>query len=405
MKQALKKWNDLNLVIRIVIGLVIGIILALITPSEVAVISLLGTLFVSALKAVAPVLVLFIVAAAICQHQAGTKTNMKTVIVLYLVGTTAAGVIAVAASFIFKLNITLADASAVDITPPGGLGEVLNNIVMNIFCNPIDALLNGNYLGILTWAILLGIALRFAKPATKEMVGDVAKAIEKIIYWVINLAPLGVLGIVYGIVATNGLAALSSYGEIIILLVGVMLVDALVINPIIVFLTIHKNPYPLVLKCLARSGITAFFTRSSAANIPVNMELCEEMGLDEETFSVSIPLGATINMGGASITIAVMSLATAFTLGIDVDFGSAVILILVAAASACGASGVPGGSLLLIPLACSLFGIPIDIAMQTAAVGYIIGVVQDSCETAINSSTDVLFTASADIRAKQKAGK
>ncbi len=404
MKDLLKQWNKLSLVKQIIIGLIIGIVLALTVPKYVAGITIFGDLFVGALKAVAPVLVFFLVMSAISQHKTGQKTNMKSILILYLVGTLLASIAAVVASFVFPLKLDLA-AGVDSIAPPEGIVEVLKTLLFNVVSNPVSALMNANYIGILTWAILLGIALRHSSEGTKNFISDVAEAVSQVVRWVIKLAPLGVMGLVFNAIGTSGLGALLSYGKLIILLVGVMLVDALIINPIIVYINTKENPYPLVLKCLKDSGITAFFTRSSAANIPVNMRLCEELKLDKDTYSISIPLGATINMGGAAITISILALAAANTLGVSIDIPTAVILCVLSAISACGASGVAGGSLLLIPLACSLFGIPNDIAMQVVGVGFIIGVIQDSCETALNSSTDVLFTATADIAAKKKAGK
>lgn len=405
MKKVLDAWNSISLVKQIIIGLVVGIILAMIAPNKLGVIAIFGDLFVSALKAVAPVLVLFLVAAAIAQHKQGQKTNIKTVLVLYIVGTVCAGTLAVLMSFVFKFTLALPDSSGTDIIPPSGISEVLTTLLTNIVSNPISSLANANYIGILAWAVILGIALRHSNDTTKNLVQDVADALSKIVRWVIKFAPLGVMGLVFASIADSGLSALLSYGKIICLLVGVMLLDALVINPIMVFITTKQNPYPLVFKCLKGSGITAFFTRSSAANIPVNMELCEEMGLDEDTYSISIPLGATINMGGAAITISILSMAAVHTLGLEVSIPQAILLCILSAVSACGASGVAGGSLLLIPMATGLFGIPADIAMQVVGVGFIVGVIQDSCETALNSSVDALFTAAADIRAKKKAAK
>ncbi|SCJ79406.1 Na(+)/serine-threonine symporter [uncultured Eubacterium sp.] len=404
LKNLFKAWNRISLVKQIIIGLLVGIILALTVPTQVSGITILGDLFVGALKAVAPILVFFLVMSAISGHKSGQKTNMKSIIILYLVGTFAAGCVAVVASFIFKVNLTLVEGTG-DVTPPSGITEVLKTLVFNIVANPVDALLNANYIGILTWALLLGVALRFASDSTKSMLADVANAVSQVVRWVIKFAPLGVMGLVFNAIATSGIGTLFSYGKLIGLLVGAMFFDALIVNPIIVYVKTRQNPYPLVFKCLKDSGITAFFTRSSAANIPVNMKLCEELKLDKDTYSISIPLGATINMGGASITIAILTLAAVHTLGQSVDFGTAVILCVLAAVSACGASGVAGGSLLLIPLACSLFGIPNDIAMQVVGVGFIVGVIQDSCETALNSSTDVLFTAAADIANKKKLAK
>lgn len=401
MKELLKAWNKLSLVVQIAIGLVIGIILALTLPDKLSGITILGSLFVGALKGVAPVLVFFLVMSAISQHKSGQKTNMKSIIALYLVGTFAAACIAVIASFVVPQTLTLTEGVS-DIAPPSGISEVLQTLVFNMVKNPVDALLNANYIGILVWAILLGIALRYAAEGTKTVISNVADAVSQVVRWVIRFAPLGVMGLVFDAIATSGLEALRRYAGLIVLLVAVMLVDALIVNPIIVFFMTRKNPYPLVFKCLKDSGITAFFTRSSAANIPVNMRLCDELGLDKDTYSISIPLGATINMGGAAITISILALAAANTLEISVDIPTAIILCVLSALSACGASGVAGGSLLLIPLACSLFGIPNDLAMQVVGVGFIIGVIQDSCETALNSSTDVLFTAAADMANKRK---
>lgn len=405
MKNLAKRWNNISLVKRIICGLIVGILLGLTVPQASA-LSILGDLFVGALKAVAPLLVLFLVMAALSKHQEGKQTNMKHIIGLYLLGTFLAGFIAVIASFLFPLTLTLAESTS-DITPPGGIGEVLHTLMMNLVANPIDALANANYIGILAWAVLLGIALRKAPDGVKTAIDAVADAFSQVVRWIISCAPFGVMGLVFTTISEQGIDSLLSYGKLICLLVGTMAFVAFVVNPIIVFIGIRKNPYPLVLKCLKDSGITAFFTRSSAANIPVNMRLCAELGLNKDTYAVSIPLGSTINMGGAAVTISILALAAAHTLGIQVDFASAVVLSLLSAVSACGASGVAGGSLLLVPLACSLFGIPNDIAMQVVGVGFIVGVIQDSCETAINSSTDVLYTAVAELsqRRKQSYGK
>lgn len=403
-KNLLNAWNQISLVKQIIIGLIIGIVLAVAFPTQLSGITILGSLFVGALKAVAPVLVLFLVISAISQHQAGQKTNMKSIIILYLLGTLLAAMAAVIASFIFKLELVLPESTS-DIVPPGGISEVLKTLVFNVVANPVSALLNANYIGILAWAVLLGMALRRASATTKNFLGDMSEAVSQLVRWIIKFAPLGVMGLVFDSIAVSGLSTLLEYGKLILLLVGTMFFDALVVNPIIVYFNTRQNPYPLVLKCLKDSGITAFFTRSSAANIPVNMRLCEELGLDKDTYSISIPLGATINMGGAAITISILTLAAANTLGVSVDMPMAVLLCVLSAISACGASGVAGGSLLLIPLACSLFGIPNDIAMQVVGVGFIVGVIQDSCETALNSSTDVLFTAAADFAAGRKNKK
>ncbi len=404
--ELLRKWNSISLIWRIVIGLVIGAVLGVCSQAfawdQIMIIDLLGTLFVSALKAVAPILVFFLVLSALAN--AKTAGSMKTVILLYIVSTILSAFIAVLVSFVFPVDIQLANPPEDVAASPEGIGAVLLTLVTNIFSNPVDALMKGNFIGILAWAIVLGIALRSARQSTKTVFENISEAITRVVRWIINLAPFGILGLVYTSVSTSGLEIFTSYGAIILLLVGCMLLIALVVNPIIVFVCIRKNPYPLVLRCLKDSGITAFFTRSSAANIPVNMELCQNLGLNKDNYSVSIPLGATINMAGAAVTISIMTMATVHLLGIQVDFPTAVVLSILSAVGACGASGVAGGSLLLIPLACSLFGIGQDIAMQVVAVGLIIGVIQDSCETALNSSSDVLFTASAEYMARRKKG-
>lgn len=400
------KWNNISLVKRIIMGLILGTVLALVVPSATPV-ALLGSLFVGALKAIAPILVFFLVMAALCQHKEGKKTNMKSIVGLYLLGTLIAGMVAVIASFMFPIKLTLV-AGAEGVTPPGGVGEVLQTLLMNVVSNPVSSLANANYIGILTWALVFGLALKNSSDSTKQVIINISDAVSQAVRWIINLAPFGIMGLVFDTIATAGIESLFSYGQLIVLLVGCMAFVALVVNPILTFIAIRKNPYPLVFKCLKESGITAFFTRSSAANIPVNMGLCKDLGLDEDTYSVSIPLGATINMGGAAITISVLALAAAHTMGVKVDIGTAVILSVLSAVSACGASGVAGGSLLLVPLACSLFGIPNDIAMQVVGVGFIVGVIQDSCETALNSSTDVLYTAIAELgknRKERKANK
>lgn len=400
MRSLIRRWNEISLVKRILCGLLLGTVLGIIIP-QASIIILFGNLFVGALKAVAPLLVLFLVMSALCKHQAGKQTNMKRIIFLYLLGTFVAGFVAVLASFLFPITLSLT-SSVSDITPPEGIHEVLNTLLMNLVANPVDALIQSNYIGILAWAILLGIALRNASDGFKNAIESISDALSQIVRWVINCAPLGVMGLVFNTISQQGIESLLSYGRLILLLVGTMAVVAFIINPIIVFIGIRQNPYPLVFKCIKDSGITAFFTRSSAANIPVNMRLCAELGLNKDTYAVSIPLGATINMGGAAITISILALAAAHTMGIEVDFASALILSILSAVSACGASGVAGGSLLLVPLACSLFGIPNDIAMQVVGVGFIVGVIQDSCETAINSSTDVLYTAVAEFSQKRE---
>jgi serine/threonine transporter len=404
MKNILKKWNQLSLVKQIIAGLIIGIILAVTIPAVAKPVVILGSLFVGALKAIAPVLVLFLVMSAIAQHKSGHQTNMKSIIFLYLLGTFLAGLIAVIVSFIFPVSIDLVK-SAEDLAAPGGVVEVLKSLLLNVVDNPVKAIYNANYIGILAWAILLGLALRNAPDTTKTMIANFSDAVSKMVTWVIKFAPFGIMGLVFESITTNGIASLLSYGKLLAVLIGCMVLVALVVNPIIVYAYIRQNPYPLVFKCLKESGITAFFTRSSASNIPVNMKLCENLGLNKDNYSVSIPLGATINMAGAAVTISVLTLAAVHTLGIEVDLPTAIILSVLSAICACGASGVAGGSLLLIPLACSLFGIPNDVAMQVVGVGFIIGVLQDSSETALNSSTDVLFTAAAEYKEWRKEGK
>ncbi|RFU69854.1 serine/threonine transporter SstT [Peribacillus saganii] len=404
MRSILKKWSRLSLVKQIIAGLIIGIILAVSIPEAAKPVVIFGSLFVGALKAIAPVLVLFLVMSAIAQHKSGHQTNMKSIMVLYLLGTFLAGLIAVIVSFIFPVSLTLAE-SAKGVTPPGGVVEVLKSLLLNVVDNPVNAIVNANYIGILAWAVILGLALRNAADSTKTMIANVSDAVSKMVSWVIMFAPLGIMGLVFDSITSNGIDALLSYGKLLAVLIGCMVFVALVVNPMLVFVVIRQNPYPLVFKCLKESGITAFFTRSSASNIPVNMRLCENLGLSKDSYSVSIPLGATINMAGAAVTISVLTLAAVHTLGIQVDLPTAILLSIVSAICACGASGVAGGSLLLIPLACSLFGIPADIAMQVVGVGFIIGVLQDSFETALNSSTDVLFTAAAEFKEWRKEGK
>ncbi|MEK8079808.1 serine/threonine transporter SstT [Pseudomonas sp. XK-1] len=397
----LQIFNRTSLVLQIFIGLLAGIALVLFWPEAASRVSFLGTVFVSALKAVAPVLVFILVTASIANHQRDQQTHIRPILLLYLFGTFSAALIAVSASFVFPSSLTLVSNSA-DLTPPGGISEVLQTLLLNVVDNPVNALLKGNFIGILAWAIGLGLAFRHASPSSKLMLADLSTGVTAIVKLVIRLAPLGIFGLVAATLAESGMAALLDYLHLLLVLVGCMLFVALVVNPAIVFFKLRRNPYPLVFTCLRESGLTAFFTRSSAANIPVNLQLCQRLGLHEETYSVSIPLGATINMAGAAITISVLTLAAVHTLGIAVDLPTALLLSLLASISACGASGVAGGSLLLIPLACSLFGIPSEVAMQVVAVGFIIGIVQDSTETALNSSTDVLFTAAACISEEQR---
>ncbi|MDO4841323.1 MAG: serine/threonine transporter SstT [Phoenicibacter congonensis] len=409
-KNLWQKWMDLPLVGRILGGIIIGVILALTIPqagdslqglSEF--IMLLGKLFTTALKAIAPILVFFLVVSSIMN--AKTAGNLKTVIILYLVATTLSAIVAVIACHFFPLTLVWPSTVDVEQSSPGSVGEVFTNVIVGMVSNPVQALADGSFLSILFWAAIIGIALRHANPTTSEFMGDMAHATTTAVRWVINMAPFGILGLVYTSVTEAGLEIFTSYGKVVLLLVGCMLLMTLIVNPIIVAICIRKNPYPLLWRTLKESYITAFFTRSSAANIPVNMELCQKLGLDEESYSVSIPLGATINMGGAAITISVMAMCAANTLGIHVDVAPAILLCIIGALGACGASGVAGGSLLLIPLACSLFGIGNDVAMNVVAIGFIIGVIQDSFETAQNSSTDVLFTATADYMHQLKEGK
>lgn len=381
-----------SLVKQILVGLVAGILLAWLAPEAAKMMSLLGTLFISALKAVAPILVWVLVMASIANHRQGQKSNIRPVLILYLLATFFAALTAVVASFMFPSVLTLV-VNESQLSPPENIAEVLKGVLINVVANPVDALINGNYMGILAWSIGLGLALRHASDTTKALTQDLADAVTNLVRVVIRLAPIGIFGLVSSTIATTGFEVLAGYLQVLVVLIGCMLFVALVVNPLIVFWKIRSNPYPLVWACLRESGVTAFFTRSSAANIPVNMAMCRRMNLDEDTYSVSIPLGATINMGGAAITITILTLAAVNTLGMPVDIPTALLLSLVAAICACGASGVAGGSLLLIPLACSMFGISNDIAMQVVAVGVMIGVLQDSAETALNSSTDVLFTA------------
>ncbi|MCD8356483.1 MAG: serine/threonine transporter SstT [Clostridia bacterium] len=404
MGNLVKKWNDTSLILRIVVGLIIGVILALVVPQATA-ISILGTIFVGALKAIAPILVFVLVMSSLSQATDGIGKRFRTVIFLYMLSTLLAAVMAVFASFLFPVTLKLAE-STTDTVPPSGISEVFMNLLNNIVSNPVDALANANYVGILAWSIILGLALKkLAAPHTKEALKDISDAVSQAVRWIINLAPFGIMGLVFSSVSENGLSIFADYGKLLVLLVGCMLAIALIVDPLIAAICLHRNPYPLVFRCFKESGVTAFFTRSSAANIPVNMALCDRLGLDKNVYSVSIPLGATINMDGAAITITVMTLAAAHTVGVNVSIPTAIILSLLATVAACGASGVAGGSLLLIPMACSLFGISNDIAMQVVAVGFIIGVVQDSFETAINSSGDVLFAATAEFREWMKEGR
>ena len=400
----IEKYNSTSLILRIICGLAIGIVLGLMFK-ELKFVSLIGDIFVGSLKAIAPVLVFALVASSLAQGNNKLDGRFALVIALYLISTLLASFFAVSASFLFPQTIILAEAASAE-TIPLGVGEVLSNLVSGMVSNPIRAITEANYISILFWAVIFGMgAKKIASVTTKRMMDDFAEVIQKIVRGIINLAPFGVMGLVYTNVATNGMSIFRDYGSLLILLVGCMLAVALIIDPLISAIVLRRNPYPLVFRCLKESGLTAFFTRSSAANIPVNMELCKKLGLDEDLYAVSIPLGATINMDGAAITIAVMALAAANTMGIKVSFLTAIILAFIATLAACGASGVAGGSLLLIPMACSLFGVDQNVAMQVVGVGFIIGVVQDSVETALNSSGDVMFAATAEYAKWKKEGK
>ncbi|PRA48359.1 MULTISPECIES: serine/threonine transporter SstT [Pseudomonas] len=397
----LQRFTRTSLVTQIVIGLIAGIALALLAPEVAKSTSFIGKVFVSALKAVAPILVFILVMASIANHKHGQETHIRPILFLYLLGTFAAAVVAVVASTLFPSSLVLSTHD-IAVSAPGGITEVLQSLLLSVVDNPVSALINANFIGILAWAIGMGVAIRHAGETTRTVLDDLSNGVTLIVRVVIRFAPLGIFGLVASTLATSGFGALLGYLHLLGVLLGCMLFVALVMNPAIVYWKLRRNPYPLVLTCLRESGITAFFTRSSAANIPVNLELSSRLGLHEDTYSVSIPLGATINMAGAAITITVLTLAAVHTLGIAVDLPTAVLLSVVAAICACGASGVAGGSLLLIPLACSLFGIPSEIAMQVVAVGFIIGVLQDSAETALNSSTDVLFTAAACLAEEER---
>ena len=404
LKKIVSTYNNINLVIRIAAGLLLGLILGLLVPGQEW-IGLFGQMFVGALKGVAPVLVFVLIISSLAKGTGKLDHRFGVVIFLYLFSTFLAAFVAVCASFIFPQTIALTETYQAE-TVAQGIGDVLENLLLSMVQNPIAAISTGQYIGILMWALVFGLALkRFAAPETKKVINDIAEMVTTAVRWVINLAPFGIMGLVFATVSETGLEVFSKYGSLILLLVGCMVVVALIINPLICFLFLHRNPYPLVFRCLRQSAFTAFFTRSSAANIPINMSLCRKLGLDKDMYSISIPLGATINMDGAAITITILSLATANTMGMHVDFLSALLLSAFATLGACGASGVAGGSLLLVPMACSLFGIPDAVAMQTVAVGFIIGVIQDSMETALNSSGDALFTATAEYYSWRKKGK
>ena len=397
--------SSVSLIKQIAVGLIIGILIAIFAPPAIPAVKIFGDLFVKALKGVAPVLVFFLVMNAMAQKKEGTNDNMKPVIMLYVIGTFFAALVGVAMSFLFPTTLHLQVAADAKLAPPSGIVEVLHNVILSVVDNPVNALLNANYIGILTWAVILGLALKsYAGGTTKGTLNDIAQSITKVVTWVIHFAPLGIMGLVADSVGTAGVDALLSYIKLLGVLIGSYFLVALVMNPLIVYVKVRKNPYPLVWTTIRESGVYAFFTRSSAANIPVNLTLCKRLGLNPDTFTISIPLGATINMAGASITIAVLALAAANTLGIVVDLPTALLLCLISTVGACGASGVAGGSLLLIPVACASFGINNDIAMQVVGVGFIISVLEDACETALNSSSDVLFTATAEFAERRKLG-
>lgn len=404
LKKIAAAYNGVSLILRIAIGLVIGAILALVCPGATW-LQELGNLFVGALKGIAPVLVFVIVASALAQGTSKLDRRFGTVVWLYMLTTFLAAILSVVTSTIFPQTLVFPEAAKAEVIPQG-LGEVMHTLLANIVSNPISAIMNGNYIGILMWACLFGVAMKkLGADSAKVFLSNVSDAVSTIVRWIINLAPFGIMGLVFTNVVSNGLAIFTQYGKLLLLLVGTMLFMALIINPIIIFIYLRCNPYPLVFRCLRESGLTAFFTRSSAANIPVNMAMCEKLGLDKDFYSVSIPLGATINMDGAAITITIMTLAAANTLGMQVSLPAAILLSIMSALGACGASGVAGGSLLLIPMACSLFGISNDIAMQVVGVGFIIGVIQDSVETALNSAGDVEFAATAEYHQWLKDGK
>ena len=404
LRGVVDKYNGVSLIIRIIVGLIAGTALALVVP-HMTWIGEFGTLFVSALKAVAPILVFVLVASALAQGNSKLDSRFGTVLFLYLFTTFLSAVVAVLTSRTFPQTISLGDAADADVVPQG-LSEVVQTLLTNIVANPIQAMIDGNYICILMWACLFGLAMKgIANESSKAFLANVADGVSQVIRWVINLAPFGIMGLVFTSVSENGLAAFTEYGSLLLLLVGTMLLMVLVFGPLVIFLYLHRNPYPLVYRCFKESGLTAFFTRSSAANIPVNMQLCEKLGLDKDMYSVSIPLGATINMNGAAITITIMAMAAANTMGIQISLPAAILLSVVSALGACGASGVAGGSLLLIPMACSLFGISNDIAMQVVGVGFIIGVIQDSVETCLNSASDVEFAATAEYHAWLKQGR
>ena len=401
----IQKWNSMSLIVRILIGLIVGAVLGLLLPG-LSFIKVLGTLFVGALKAIAPLLVFVLVSSSLANAKGGGMSRFRTVIFLYMFSTLCAAIVAVLVNFAHPVTLKLSglDAAA-GYSAPGSMSEIIMNLFLSVIANPVDALAKANYIGILFWAVIFGLALKKAGEGTKQSMADLADAVSSVVRWVISCAPFGILGLVFDAVSSSGLEIFTTYGELVAVLVVTMLLVALVVNPLIVGIALRHNPYPLIFKCLRQSGVTAFFTRSSAANIPVNMELCKELGLDEEMYSVSIPLGSTINMDGAAAVITTFAMTAAFTAGAQISLPMAILLSVVATFSACGTSGVAGGSLLLVPLGCSLFGISNDMAMQIVGVGFIVGVIQDSMETALNSSSDVLFTATAEFMEWKKQGR
>lgn len=404
MKQIVNMWNKVSLIAKIIVGIVIGAVLGLLVPGATGV-GLIGTMFVRALKAIAPILVFVLVISSIANAGKGNGEQFRMVTIMYILSTLLAAVVAVSASFLFPVTMTLDLESYQADVVPSGIMEVLQNLLLNITDNPLHAMLEANYLCILAWALLFGLAMRRAAKTVKSALVSISDAVARVVRWIIGCAPFGIMGLVFTTVSESGLSIFREYGRLLLVLVGAMLTVALIVDPLLATVILKRNAYPLAWRCLRESGVTAFFTRSSAANIPVNMSLCKRLGLDPDVYSVSIPLGATINMDGAAITITIMALSVANTMGVSVDLPTALMLSLMATLGACGASGVAGGSLLLIPMACSLFGIPQDISMQAVAVGMIIGVVQDSLETAINSSGDVLFAATAEYHQWQKEGR
>ena len=395
MKKFLQKWAESSLILRILCGLILGVVLGLIVPQWTG-IGILGQIFVSALKAIAPILVAVLVMSSISRAKGGLGPRFRTVIILYLMTSVIAALVAVSGSFLFPVTIELKGGESGEL--PGSLSEIFSSLLNNMVANPVQSMTSANYMGILFWAILIGVAIRLTRSQTViQFMGELSDVISLVVKWIIQFAPFGIMGLVFTSVSEGGLGIFTDYGRLLLLLVGCMITTSLIVNPLLAFIFLRKNPYPLLFQCLKESGLSAFFTRSSAANIPMNMALCKKMGLDEEFYSVSIPLGSTINMDGAAVTITVLTLAVANTLGMEVSFGSALLLSVLATLGACGASGVAGGSLLLVPMACSLYGIPQDIAMQAVAVGFVISVVQDSVETALNSSGDAFFTAVAEL--------